>query len=208
VTGLEFLADGRLLTAGVGAVRVWDVERMTSELLRGCTASKPRRSFLAADRVRSRFLSVDYDDSTKLSTLSSFDLQSRTFREITSHGNRISAVALDSTGMIAVTGDFDGVVRVGAITGEDPHLLFGHTLEISSVAVSPDGKWIASGSQDGTIRLWPMPEGTPFHTLPYEEILKRLRSFTNLRVVPDESSDTGYRVVVGPFPGWKTLPAW
>jgi hypothetical protein len=53
-----------------------------------------------------------------------------------------------------------------------------------------------------------MPEGTPFHTLPYEEILERIRSFTNLHVVPDESSDTGYRVMVGPFPGWKTLPSW
>jgi hypothetical protein len=53
-----------------------------------------------------------------------------------------------------------------------------------------------------------MPEGTPLHTLPYEELLERLRSFTNLRVVADESADTGYRVEVGPFPGWKKLPIW
>lgn len=39
-----------------------------------------------------------------------------------------------------------------------------------------------------------MPEGTPFHTLPYEEILERIRGLTNLRVVPDEKSGTGYRV--------------
>jgi WD40 repeat protein len=110
--------------------------------------------------------------------------------------------------LIVVTGDLDGVVRAGPVTGEEPHLLFGHELDVSSVAVSPDGKRIASGSQDGTIRLWPMPEGTPFHTLPYEEILKRLRSFTNLRVVRDDASGTGYRVDVGPFPGWKTLPVW
>ena len=33
------------------------------------------------------------------------------------------------------------------------------------------------------IRLWPMPEGQPFHTLPYEELLAKLRSLTNLRVI-------------------------
>jgi WD40 repeat protein len=97
---------------------------------------------------------------------------------------------------------------VGPITGEAPHLLYGHALEVSSVAVSPDGKWIASGSQDGTIRLWPMPEGTPFHKLPREELLERLRALTNLRVVPDETSATGYRVEIGSFPGWNSLPTW
>jgi WD40 repeat protein len=107
-----------------------------------------------------------------------------------------------------VTGDLDGVVRVGPITGAEPHLLFGHELQISSVAVSPDSRWIASASQDGTIRLWPMPDGTPFHALPYAEILERLQGLTNLRVVPDDKSDTGYRVEVGPFPGWKKLPEW
>jgi WD40 repeat protein len=91
---------------------------------------------------------------------------------------------------------------------EEPHLLYGHTARVSSVAVSPDGRWIASAAEDGTIRLWPMPEGTPFHTLSHEEILERIRSLTNLRVVPDESSGTGYRVEIGPFPGWKTLHTW
>lgn len=53
-----------------------------------------------------------------------------------------------------------------------------------------------------------MPEGTPFHTLPYEEVLNRIRGMTNLRVVPDESSGIGYRVEIGPFPGWAKLPEW
>ena len=66
----------------------------------------------------------------------------------------------------------------------------------------------ASGGVDGTIRLWPMPEGPPFHTLPYEEILEWLRSVTNLRVVEGEDSATGYDIEVGPFPGWETLPKW
>lgn len=144
----------------------------------------------------------------RLSTLSFHGLRSGTSRELKSHGNRVWAVALDPKGEIAVTGDFDGVVRVRPVTDEEPHLLYGHRLLASSVAVSPDGRFIASGSQDGTIRVWPMPKGRPFHTLPYDEILARLRSFTNLRVVPDPASADGYRYDAGPFPGWAKAPEW
>jgi WD40 repeat protein len=165
-------------------------------------------SLLAVDRNGTRFLALDRSPSERLAALRSLDLESGASRDITSHGNRVSAVALDPTGTILVTGDLDGVVKVGPINGQVPHLLFGHTLEISSVAVSPDGRWIASGSQDGTIRLWPMPQGEPFHTLPYEEILARLRSFTNVRAVRDAASGEGYRLEPGPFPGWKTIPEW
>jgi hypothetical protein len=63
-------------------------------------------------------------------------------------------------------------------------------------------------SPNVTIRLWPMPKGRPLHTLPHDELLARLRSFTNLRVARDEGSGTGYRVEAGPFPGWAVLPEW
>jgi len=66
--------------------------------------------------------------------------------------------------------------RVGPLTGEEPHLLFGHTQPVTSVAVSPDGRWIASSSNDRTIRLWPMPNlaRTPLNALPHPELLARL----------------------------------
>jgi WD40 repeat protein len=203
VDDLEFIADGRLLTFGAGGIRLWDLERATSEQIRPCSRSESDSKFII-DGERRRVLVPG-------GTFGSLDLETRTFHEITSHGNRVWPVAFDPTGRIIVTGDQDGVVRVGPLTGEAPHLLFGHEVAVSSVAVSPDGKWIASASADGTIRLWPMPalgEVTPFHTLPYEELLARIRDLTNLRVVPDENSDTGYRVEIGPFPGWKKLPDW
>ena len=200
----EFLADGRLLSIGDQGIRVWDLDRGTSRQIRSCREESDQ--VLSLDRDRRRAVVV-YPNTERGSEFGVLDVDTEAFRTITSHGSRVSTAALDPSGTIAVTGDFDGVVRVGPIDGE-PHLLYGHNLAVSSVAVSPDGKWIASGSQDGTIRLWPMPEGTPLHMLPYQELLERLRGLTNLRVVPDENADSGYRVEIGPFPGWKKLPEW
>jgi hypothetical protein len=38
------------------------------------------------------------------------------------------------------------------------------------------------------------------------ELLAKLRSLTNLRAVPDP--DTGWKVEIGPFPGWAEVPEW
>jgi WD40 repeat protein len=100
--------------------------------------------------------------------------------------------------------------RVGPLTGEGPHLLFGQTRPATSVAVSPDGRWISSSSNDRTIRRWPMPDQSkpPLHTLPHDELLAKLESLTNLRAVRDRASDAGWKIEIGPFPGWAEVPEW
>ncbi|RMF27090.1 MAG: hypothetical protein D6759_18325, partial [Chloroflexi bacterium] len=39
--------------------------------------------------------------------------------------------------------------------------LEGHTDWVRAVAVSPDGRWIVSGSRDRTVRAWDPASGTP-----------------------------------------------
>jgi hypothetical protein len=48
----------------------------------------------------------------------------------------------------------------------------------------------------------------PLHTLPREELIAKLHSLTNLSLVRDETSPTGWKVEIGPFPGWETAPTW
>lgn len=149
----------------------------------------------------------DVPDATSKTII--LDLKQNKLVAITSHGDQVFRVALDPKGAKLVTGDLEGNVRVGSIIGESPHLLIGHNGPVGDVTIHPDGKWIASaGFLNPEMRLWPMPEGQPFHTLPHDELLNRLRSLTNLRVVADKNSSNGYRIDVGPFPGWEKLPNW
>jgi WD40 repeat protein len=44
--------------------------------------------------------------------------------------------------------------------------LEGHTEGVLSAAISPDGKWLASGSFDTTVIVWDLAAGQARHTLP------------------------------------------
>jgi WD40 repeat protein len=208
-----WLADGRLASDGYGGLRLWDLATGESQRVRPCRPALEHesniRSSATPDSRAVMTLITSGALQSRPSDLSIVDLESGVSRDITTHGSRLLCFALDRTGQTLVTGDSDGLVRVGPLSGEgEPHLLYGRTATVTSVAVSPDGRWVAAGGFDGGIRLWPVPEGRPLHTLPLDELLGKLRALTNLRVVPDAGSATGYKVEPGPFPGWAEAPVW
>jgi hypothetical protein len=209
---LEFLDDGRLLMGGPGGLRLWDVASGAAERwLWGETR------FAVADTDHAGRTIVVLVGELSPNRLRLLDpellvlgLDGRVVRRIASHGNALTAtLAVDAAGRILVTGDASGIVRVGLVSGEEPHMLLGHAGPVNRVAISPDGRWVASAS--GTeIRLWPTPDLSrpPFHTLPHAELMARLRALTNLEVIEDEVAPTGYKLEIGPFPGWKDVPTW
>lgn len=67
------------------------------------------------------------------------------------------AFALDGTILAGIEGN---VVRLyDTSNGQVKATLSGHTDTIAAIAVSPDGKMLASASHDHTVRLWSLPGG-------------------------------------------------
>jgi WD40 repeat protein len=203
IASVTFMPDGRLLAVGPAGLRVWNLETGTSTLLDDAGAVRAEAShdgrYLLVLRGRMR-------PGGPAGTAFVHDLQGKRSWELTSHGTEITNVAWHPSGRQVVTASLDGIVRVGEMTGEEPHLLMGHGAAVTNLRVDPGGRWILSSGLDGTVRQWPMPEGQPFHTLPREELLARLRALTNYRVVDDPASPSGYRLDVEPFAGWKREP--
>ena len=69
------------------------------------------------------------------------------------------AAAFAPSGAQIAFGGFRGVVRVIDVDGREVRQLAGHGGAINDVDYSPDGRWIASASEDGTARIWRASDG-------------------------------------------------
>jgi WD40 repeat protein len=209
ISRLAFAGESTLYTAGDGGVRRWHLENGEHELVLGVESGRRVGFALGAGGRKALVWETDFAFRVRM-PVRILDLATAEARALPAFGHVSEAVALDSSGKVAVTGDDEGIIRVGYVTSREPHVLVGHEGPIDKVAISPDLRWVASTGEDNTLRLWPMPDldKPPLHTLPHDELIAKLKSLTNLRAVPDETSSTGWKIEVGPFPGWAEVPEW
>jgi WD40 repeat protein len=201
--GSSFASDGRLLIATSKGVVAWDVTTGDHEVLVGIDAA-----LVAASEDGRRLLVIEMGEGGINQKAAGsplfFYLDAGTTTRLETHGASPFYVALNRDGTVAVTQGADGFIRVGPVTGEEPHLLM-VGFDIGVATIDPLGRWIASSGG-----LLPMPDLSkpPLHTLPRAQLIAKLETLTNLRVVSDPESSTGWKLTHEPFQGWETVPTW
>ncbi|MFF4735306.1 caspase family protein [Streptomyces sp. NPDC001262] len=163
VTSVAFSPDGRLLAAGSTdrTVHLWDeathkpVATLTSPTSGGVTsvAFMPDGSQVAAGSTDGTVWNVGLSHDRPDDSSGSFPA-----------GAGVNSVAFSPDSTILASGTTDRTVvsmgEAGSFTGipgvpgENLDPLTGFTGGVTSVAFSPDGRFLAAGSTDRTVRLW------------------------------------------------------
>ncbi len=148
VSSLAFSLDGKTLAIGSrdGTVDLWDIatRRELATYQTGVVTS------LSFSRDGTTLAVGGGDTTVKLLNTASLPMLST---ESLEQGVSATSLAFSSDGTTVAVGA-DGKVKVLNIKGGDKVTLPSDMGTTYSVAVSPDGKYLAAGGQDGGVKLW------------------------------------------------------
>lgn len=166
ITDLAFDAKGEVLVSLGFEVHVLDIKTRTTRATisagnagQGTLAVSPEGLIVAGDRAMAanetfkvpHAWMLDEDTLTEKRDL---------FTEAMGHRSFIDAVAFSSDGKLLAVSSQEAI-RLWDMNRQQPvgGKMCGHTYSIGDLKFSPDGKWLASASWDGTARVWEVRSG-------------------------------------------------
>ncbi|NER04822.1 MAG: protein kinase [Okeania sp. SIO3C4] len=151
VNTLAFSRDGTILVSGSnnGTIRLWNV------------STGIRRQTLEGHTRAVNTVVVSPDNQTLASggedgTIRLWNLETGEKEVIQSNIGAVKSIVFSPDSQKIVAGG-ENIIIWDLIIEEKLQTLIGHSKQISSLAITPDGKTLVSGSLDQTIKVWRMP---------------------------------------------------
>jgi WD40 repeat protein len=154
ITSVAFSPDGKSILTGSGekfyyneafdaTARLWDLQGNILKVFKG---HEDEITSVAFSPDGKSILTGSIDKTARL-----WDLQGNVLQVFRGDGSEISSVIFSSDGKSILT--VGEAVRLWDLQGNVLQVFRGHEF-LTSVAISPDGKSIVTGSWDATVRLW------------------------------------------------------
>lgn len=162
-------SDRLVTSSGSGEIKLWNP--LTGELITTIAEQSGRIMSLAVNAKGTDFASGSSNGTLKIWSVEGISGQkSQTMlrgRAIAQLGSQINALAFHpKNSNILVSGDQAGTLQVWDIAqGKSILTLTRSADRITSLSISPDGQYVASGSYDQLIRIWNLETGTLIRTL-------------------------------------------
>jgi len=165
--------DGRWLATGDRdqKIQLWDLNSEDpSQTAIGLAPQQPEIRDLMLGAGKKWLAALNVDGAVRLWNLADSSAKKKTF-VLRGHSLPIAKIAISPDNRWLVTAAptrktrGEKTARLWDLTADDPSKsslqLIGHEGDVSALAFSPNGRWLATGSRDATVRIWDMSGSGP-----------------------------------------------